>query len=114
MFAIVAWLLLFRMKEVMECWRIDTRMPYCFCLNLFGTAVDVGIGICNTVFVIGDMQQPRLPIWSWVSTYIHVALDTCVLYDVLREKNMDKRGVDGWSANNCNSIANSSGLVLSR
>ncbi|CAN0347263.1 unnamed protein product [Ectocarpus fasciculatus] len=86
MFAIVAWLLLFRMEEVMACWRIDTRMPYCCCLNHFGTAVDVGIGICNTVFVIGDMQQHRV--------------DTFLLYGVLREKNMDKRGGDAPSSNN--------------
>ncbi|CAN0231930.1 unnamed protein product, partial [Ectocarpus fasciculatus] len=86
MFAIAAWLLLFRMKAVMECWRIDTRRPYCCCLNHFGTAVDVGIGICNTVFVIGDVQEPNVALWFWVSTYIHVALDTFVMYGVLREK----------------------------
>ncbi|CAN0343088.1 unnamed protein product, partial [Ectocarpus sp. 12 AP-2014] len=40
-FVIVAWLLLFRMKEVRECWRIVARIPYCICLTLLGTAVDV-------------------------------------------------------------------------
>ncbi|CAN0422310.1 unnamed protein product [Ectocarpus fasciculatus] len=59
-------------------------------------------------------KEPRLPIWSWVSTYIHVALDTFLLCGVLREKDMDERGADArLSNNNCNSIANSSGLVLS-
>ncbi|CAN0564654.1 unnamed protein product [Ectocarpus sp. 12 AP-2014] len=115
MFVIVAWLLLFRMKEVKECWRIDARIRYYFCLTLLGTAVNIGIGICSTLFVIGDMDEPRLAIWSWVSRYIHVALDTVVLYGVLREKDMDERGGNARSSNNnCNDIANSSGLVVSR
>ncbi|CAM9814346.1 unnamed protein product [Ectocarpus fasciculatus] len=115
MFAIVVWLLLFRMKEVKECWKIDTRIRYYICLTLSGTAVNVGVGICSTFFVIGDYEEPRLAVWSWVTRYIHVALDTFVLYGVLREKNMDERGGDARSSNrNSNSIANSSGLVLSR
>ena len=33
-----------------------------------------------------------LVIWSWIFRYIHVALDTFVLYGVLRERNIDERG----------------------
>ncbi|CAN0497251.1 unnamed protein product, partial [Ectocarpus sp. 12 AP-2014] len=115
MFVIVAWLLLFRMKEVKECWRIDVRIRYYFCLTLLGTAVNIGIGICSTVSVIGDMDDPRLATWSWVFRFIHVALDTFVLYGVLHEKEMDERGGNARSSNNnCNDSANSSGLVVSR
>lgn len=32
--------------------------------------------------------------WSWSLRYIHFALDTVVLYGVLRERNMDERGHD--------------------
>ncbi|CAN0396215.1 unnamed protein product [Ectocarpus fasciculatus] len=99
-FAIVAWLLLFQTKEVTECWTIDTRTRGYYCLSLFGTAVNVSIAICSTVFVIGDTQGPRLAIWSWVASYIHVALDTFLLYGVLREKNMDEGGGDAPSSNN--------------
>ncbi|CAM9240864.1 unnamed protein product [Ectocarpus sp. 4 AP-2014] len=114
MIVIVAWLLLFRMKEVKECWRIDERIRYYFCLTLLGTAVNIAIGICSTLFVIGDTDEPRLAIWSWASRYIHVALDTFVLYGVLREKDIDERGGNARSSNNnCNDIANSSGLIMS-
>ena len=40
------------------------------------------------------MTTPRAPliVCSWAFRYIHVALDTIVLYGVLREKNIDERG----------------------
>ena len=38
-----------------------------------------------------------LTVWMWAFRYIHVALDTLVLYGALREKNIDGRaaGSDG-------------------
>lgn len=32
--------------------------------------------------------------WSWSFRYIHFALDTVVLYGVLRDRNVDERGED--------------------
>ncbi|CAN0058933.1 unnamed protein product [Ectocarpus sp. 6 AP-2014] len=91
MFVIVAWLLLFRLKEVKECWRIHTRIRYYLCLTVLGTGISLSIGICSTVFVLGGLKQTRLAIWAWVFRYIHIALDTFVLYGVLREKDLDER-----------------------
>ena len=36
-----------------------------------------------------------LTVWMWVFRYTHVALDTLVLYGVLREKNIDGRASGG-------------------
>ncbi|CAM9696298.1 unnamed protein product [Ectocarpus fasciculatus] len=98
MFAIVTWLLLFRKKEVKECWKIHARIRYYLCLTLLGTAISLSIGICSTVFVMGGLKQTRMAIWSWVFRYIHVAFDTFVLYGVLREKDMDERVGDARSS----------------
>lgn len=49
MLAIVAWLLLFRLKEVKECWKKQTRVRFYFVLTLVGIAVNLGIGICGSV-----------------------------------------------------------------
>ena len=49
MFFIVAWLLLFRLKEIKECWKIHSRIRYYFLLTLSGIAVNLGIGICGLI-----------------------------------------------------------------
>ena len=49
MFIIVTWLLLFRLTEIKECWKIHARIRFYFGLTLVGTAVNLGIGICGTV-----------------------------------------------------------------
>ena len=49
MLAVVGWLLLFRLKEVKECWKIHARIRFYFVLTLVGIAVNLGIGICGTV-----------------------------------------------------------------
>lgn len=36
-------------------------------------------------------RSALLLIWSWIFRYIHIALDTVVLYGVLRERGMDER-----------------------
>ena len=35
-----------------------------------------------------------LTVWVWAFRHIHVALDTVVLYGVLRERNMDERAAE--------------------
>ncbi|CAN0129325.1 unnamed protein product [Ectocarpus sp. 4 AP-2014] len=100
MFGIVSWLLTFRMKEIKECWEAHIRIRYYLCLTLLGTAVNLGLGICGVVFVIGDQQESLLQIWSWLFRYIHIAVDTFVLYGVLQEGSIDERGGDNRSSQN--------------
>lgn len=57
MFFIVAWLLVFRMKEVKECWQLHRRIKYYFSLTLIGTAVNLGLGICGTLTL--SFENPR-------------------------------------------------------
>lgn len=57
MFFVVAWLLLFRMTETKECWKLHRRIRYYFCLTALGTAVNLTLGICGTAFVANDRQQ---------------------------------------------------------
>eukprot|EP00903_Cladosiphon_okamuranus_P012700 g11874.t1 len=92
MLFIVIWLVLFRMKEIKECWMLHRRIRYYFGLTVLGTAVNLALGICGTLFVAGGQEHPILIIASWVFRYVHIALDTIVLYGVLRERNMDERG----------------------
>eukprot|EP00752_Nemacystus_decipiens_P002690 g2512.t1 len=92
MLIIVAWLLLFRMEEIKECWRIHARIRFYFGLTLVGIAVNLCIGICGLVNTLSDGFNAPLIVWSWVFRYVHVALDTIVLYGVLRKRNMDERG----------------------
>ncbi|CAN0303805.1 unnamed protein product [Ectocarpus sp. 12 AP-2014] len=57
MIVIVAWLLLFRMKEIKECWKVHTRIRYYFGLTLIATAVNLVLGIFGTVYIVGERQS---------------------------------------------------------
>lgn len=52
MLCIATWLLLCRMEEIRECWKLHVRIRYYFGLTLVGTAVNLGLGICGTVNVL--------------------------------------------------------------
>ncbi|CAM9423955.1 unnamed protein product, partial [Hapterophycus canaliculatus] len=91
MFFTVAWLLLFRMKEIKECWMIHVRIRYYFGLTLLGTIGNLALGICGTINVSLDQLDSRLFIWSWSLRYIHISLDAVVLCSVLRERVVDER-----------------------
>eukprot|EP00752_Nemacystus_decipiens_P002663 g2491.t1 len=54
MLIIVAWLLLFRLKEVKECWKIHPRVRFYFLLTLSGIFVNLGLGICGMINVLVD------------------------------------------------------------
>ena len=51
---IVAWLLLFRLREVKECWKIHARIRFYFMLTLVGIAVNYGIGISGMINVLRE------------------------------------------------------------
>ncbi|CAM9229526.1 unnamed protein product [Scytosiphon promiscuus] len=100
MLAIVVWQLLFRRKEIRECWKIHVRIRYYFGLTLLGTVVNLALGICGSIHVSQDNPDSRLLIWSWLFRYIHISLDTVVLYGVLGEgKKMDERSGRADSSN---------------
>ncbi|CAN0081639.1 unnamed protein product [Ectocarpus sp. 12 AP-2014] len=83
MFVIVAWLLLFRMTEIKECWKTHARIRYYFGLTLIATGVNLILGICGVIYLIGDREEPQLIVVSWTLPHIHIALDTMALYGVL-------------------------------
>lgn len=56
MLIMVAWMLLFWMKEIKECWKVHTRIRYYFCLTILGTAVNLALGICGFFFVVNDPE----------------------------------------------------------
>lgn len=51
---IVAWLLLFRLREVKESWKTHARIRFYFLLTLVGIAVNLGLGICGMINVLID------------------------------------------------------------
>lgn len=54
MLIIVAWLLLFRSKEVKECWKAHARFRFYVGPALAGVAVNLGIGVCGTYNLVSD------------------------------------------------------------
>ena len=57
MLCIVAWLLVFRMKEIRERWRLHRRIQYYFSLTIIGTAVNLALGICGILTVFLDNPE---------------------------------------------------------
>lgn len=56
MFFIVAGLVVFRLKEIEECWNLHVRIRFYFVLTIIGTAVNLGLGICGTINVL--IEEP--------------------------------------------------------
>lgn len=56
MFLIVSWLLLFRLKEIKECWHLYTSIRFYFGLTLIGTAVNLALGLCGTFYVLQNFE----------------------------------------------------------
>ena len=56
MLLIVSTLLVFRLKEIKECWKIHGRIRFYFGLTLVGTAVNLALGICGTIYVLNDRK----------------------------------------------------------
>ncbi|CAM9954378.1 unnamed protein product [Ectocarpus fasciculatus] len=94
MLGIVVWLLLLRAEQVKGCWKTHSRVRYYFCLTLLGTAVNVSLGICSVIFLSTDVSDTTLAAYAYGARFVHVALDTFVLYGVLREKDLDERAMD--------------------
>lgn len=57
MLVTVVYLLLFRMKEMKEAWKVHVRIRYYFGLTLLGTVVNLALGICGTIFFI--LEKPE-------------------------------------------------------
>eukprot|EP00903_Cladosiphon_okamuranus_P012469 g11677.t2 len=87
----VSWLLMFRLREIKECWKLHARIRFYFVLTLIGTAINLSIGICGLINVLSKDYKALLIIWSWIFRYIHIALDTIILYGVLRDRRIDER-----------------------
>ncbi|CAN0110488.1 unnamed protein product [Ectocarpus fasciculatus] len=111
MLVIVAWLLLLRTEQVKGCWNTHSRVRYYFCLTLLGTAVNFSLGICSVIFLTTDVSDTILAAYAYGARFVHVALDTFVLYGVLREKDLDERDCDGCPSNP-QTTGNSPGLAL--
>ena len=52
MLCIVSWLVVFRMKEVKECWRRHRHIRHYFGLTIIGTFVNLSLGICGTINIV--------------------------------------------------------------
>lgn len=57
MLFVVAWLLLFRMEETKQCWKLHARIRYYFGLTILGTVVNLGLGVCGTINLILEEQE---------------------------------------------------------
>lgn len=57
MVVIVALLLIFRLKEVIECWNIHRRIRFYFVLTIIGILVNLSLGICGTLYVVSTKAE---------------------------------------------------------
>ncbi|CAM9379811.1 unnamed protein product [Ectocarpus fasciculatus] len=112
MFVVVSWLMVFRMQAIKECWKIHARIRYYFCLTLIGTAVNLALGISGLNYVFHANAGEHLLSLTFALRYVHIALDTVVLYGVLGTRHMDEGGGPPSSTSGTNSgrLPASSGL----
>ncbi|CAN0049687.1 unnamed protein product [Ectocarpus sp. 13 AM-2016] len=57
MLIVVVWLLIFRSTEVKESWKMHARIRYYFGLTLIATGVNLALGICGTIYVVGGRKE---------------------------------------------------------
>eukprot|EP00904_Undaria_pinnatifida_P005765 jgi/Undpi1/2318/HiC_scaffold_13.g05701.m1 len=79
---IVVLLLLFRRLELREAWGLHGRIKFHVALTTIALMVNVAITVAGFL-VIDDHTRFWLIILSWVLRYVHIALDTLVLYSAL-------------------------------
>lgn len=54
MSVIVGLLLVFRMPELVQCWRLHKRIRFYFMLTAVAVLASVGQGICGALFIISE------------------------------------------------------------
>ncbi|CAM9423859.1 unnamed protein product [Ectocarpus sp. 8 AP-2014] len=89
MLLVVSWLLLFRTKEVKQCWATHARTRYYFGLTLLAIVINIALGAIEIPGADHIDLSLNHMVWHWsISTvrFVHVALDTIVLYGVLVER----------------------------
>ncbi|CAM9868191.1 unnamed protein product [Ectocarpus fasciculatus] len=92
MFVVVSWLVAFRMQEIKECWKIHARIRYYFILTAIGIAINLAIGISGISYVFRANARETIVFASWGLRFVHVALDTFVVYGVLGTSHLDEGG----------------------
>lgn len=93
MLIIVVMLLVFRLPELRECWKIHRRIRFYFGLTVIAITVNLAVGIGGLLHLAWKRKTILYAI-SWGMRNIHIALDTLVLYSVLGVTSSGG-GVDG-------------------
>eukprot|EP00904_Undaria_pinnatifida_P005762 jgi/Undpi1/2315/HiC_scaffold_13.g05698.m1 len=79
MTVIVLLLLMFRRSELREVWRLHRRIKLHVALTTIALLVDIQITVAGVLIVVNGG-----PFWliivAWILRYVHIALDTLVLY----------------------------------
>ncbi|CAM9129184.1 unnamed protein product [Laminaria digitata] len=79
---IIVLLLLYRRVELREVWRLHRRIKFHVALTIIALMVDIFVAAAGFLLIINHG-----PLWlivtSWVLRYVHIALDTLVLYIAL-------------------------------
>lgn len=82
MFVIVTMLLVFRLPELRECWKIHRRIRFYFGLTVIAIAVNLAVGVGGLLYLTWK-RNTLLVAGSWGMRNIHIALDTLMLYGAL-------------------------------
>lgn len=95
MLFVVGALLATRRLELRKCWQAHARIKYYFGLSCIAVAVNLVIGVGGLLWVSWK-RDPRFLVVGWCMRYLHIALDTIVLYGVLvNTPATEKMGGDG-------------------
>lgn len=56
MLVVVSLLLVFRWRELKECWKIHRRIRFYFGLTVIAIVVDLALGVGGVVYVVNDRK----------------------------------------------------------
>lgn len=75
-------IVLFRRPELYQAWHLHGRIRCYFGLTVIAIAVDLGISVGGILFLFDKASILTVSI-TWIVRYLHIAVDTLLLYGVL-------------------------------
>lgn len=75
-------IVLFRRPELCQAWHLHSRIRCYFILTVIAIVVDVAISVGGILFLFVRVSILTVSV-TWIVRYLHIAMDTLVLYGVL-------------------------------
>lgn len=82
MFLIMGAFLTFRLPALRDCWKIDRRIRFYFCLTVIAIVANLSVGVGGLLNLTWKWNTMHMVV-GWGMRNVHIALDTLVLYGAL-------------------------------